>query len=65
MLESVRNGQQMALSCGANPCCMSALNNDNWNPYHLSYELIINYTTESRVENTFLYVKDETNAGWL
>lgn len=36
-----------------------------WNSDHLSYRLVINYTTESRVGNTFLYVKGESNAGWL
>lgn len=65
VLESIRNGQQMALTCGANACCMSALNNGNWNSNHLSYKLIINYTAESRVGNTFLYVKGESNASWL
>lgn len=65
MLESIGNGQQMALSCGANTCCMSALCNGNWNWNHLSYKLIINHTTETRVGNPFLYVKGESNAGWL
>lgn len=63
VLESIRNGQQMALTCGANTCCMSALNETQIN--HLSYKLIINSTTESRVGNTFLYVKGESTAGWL
>lgn len=57
MLESIRNGQQMALTCGPSACSMWALNNGNWNSNHLSYKLIINNTTESRVGNTFLYLK--------
>lgn len=65
MLESIRNGQQMALTCGPSACSMWALNNGNWNSNHLSYKLIINNTTESRVGNTFLYLKGESNAGWL
>lgn len=65
MWESIRNGQQMALTCGPNACCMSALNNGHWNSNHLSYKLIINHTTESRVGNAFLSLKGESNAGWL
>lgn len=67
MLETIRNGQQMALTYDPNACCTSALNNGYWNSNHLnlSYKWIINHSTETRVGTTFLYLKGESNAHWL